>query len=1089
MAKYRAFISYSQHDKKWARRIHRALESYRVPLGLNIDGLADKRRLGRFFRDDEELAGAASLGAAIEGALDNSESLIVICSPNAAASNWVNEEVRRFKAAYGANQVFAVIVDGKPNASGTDNPDEECFPLALRHVVTPNGMITNQPDEPLAPDTQKESFSRVTARLIAGFLGIDFDALWQRESRRIQQRRLVTGSLAVILFAVVLAGWLALRDSQHNQLHEESLRLASEAQAAMDERRMDDAMALLLRALPKSLDHPDRPVTGSAIAALNRLMADNPANGVVVRFPQTPVSLTPLDPDRVGIKLATGEVYRVMQGEAQAVSLPIEAPRLGWLGRPGFLGYAFTNELQNSDGKYSFDTSALTIDISTGKTRRLSFVDPTGNWFMTATAISPAGTRLLARGSAAQKGALAIFNLPPEGAAQPAGPEFHTDPTFLPQDAFIYAGFADEDSLVFSWGKRNKGLALWYLGQAPRLLRAPGAKLECAGNVTNDIQRRDVVSLSFDRSIVAHAQPMDEEDWCVRLWSTADGKELELIYLQGVKNSSIVPVSENLILFVKKSGFGTTAIYHRSGDVQHLNGCRTVLSISLSLVPSEDYFVFSPDLSSVACAKGQKVWLYDLANGGRVELADNIGEITAFAFSLTGDRLWSVSEDGTLRYWNMRAHRMIHLGRSIQPRVSIWKNHVAMVSWTSKGTTRLGVYAPDGSEILAPIPFSLLPEPQGGPTRNISVTLLGDGKTVAIAEGFFCRLLIGKAEPTPCHHAKRRLTLIEARNGEILARINGLSWWTSGPVAMSISKTRDEALIHMKDGSLQIIDVTNGTVRKAPPLPNGFFAGALAHAHGKWWVLAHNNPQDPYNRKLTLFKSNGTTDWQAQGTWPGLEGKLFSGSDGQGLLAFLRQIDRTDGVVISDGRTYPLSYATPQKALNTFPARVLFPQGASNAIMLFDEYSRLAPLEVDLATGNAKSLSSVSMIRTGPNLLTTDSRETRLAWFRDNNLRLLELAPPERFCSSVAVGKIEKAWLSPDGRLLAVKHYRRDVQIFDLDNCAVIRNLPAPGAGAVFFADDNHLWITDKTGAQRIITLRGDPAALLAELRRRASPQ
>ena len=53
--RYRAFISYSQQDKDWGRRIHTWLETYRVPAGVG-PGAQPERRLGRFFRDDEDMA-------------------------------------------------------------------------------------------------------------------------------------------------------------------------------------------------------------------------------------------------------------------------------------------------------------------------------------------------------------------------------------------------------------------------------------------------------------------------------------------------------------------------------------------------------------------------------------------------------------------------------------------------------------------------------------------------------------------------------------------------------------------------------------------------------------------------------------------------------------------------------------------------------------------------------------------------------------------------------------------------------------------------------------------------------------------------
>lgn len=112
--RYRAFISYSQKDKTHARRLHQALERYRLPkrVGAGVD--AKTRKLGRFFRDDEEMGAATDLGAALQGAIADAESLIVVCSPNAAQSKWVNEEIIHFKRTGRADNIFAVVVAGRP---------------------------------------------------------------------------------------------------------------------------------------------------------------------------------------------------------------------------------------------------------------------------------------------------------------------------------------------------------------------------------------------------------------------------------------------------------------------------------------------------------------------------------------------------------------------------------------------------------------------------------------------------------------------------------------------------------------------------------------------------------------------------------------------------------------------------------------------------------------------------------------------------------------------------------------------------------------------------------------------------------------
>jgi hypothetical protein len=132
--RYWAFISYSHADAKSADRLHAALETYRLPSRLVRKAQPPgsvPRRVFPVFRDREELASSASLGEEIENALRASRALIVICSPRAAASRWVNEEIKLYKSMGREDRVFCLIVDGEPNAA-VDSGLLECFPAALR---------------------------------------------------------------------------------------------------------------------------------------------------------------------------------------------------------------------------------------------------------------------------------------------------------------------------------------------------------------------------------------------------------------------------------------------------------------------------------------------------------------------------------------------------------------------------------------------------------------------------------------------------------------------------------------------------------------------------------------------------------------------------------------------------------------------------------------------------------------------------------------------------------------------------------------------------------------------------------------------
>jgi hypothetical protein len=154
--RYRAFISYSQQNKLAAQRLHRWLETYRIPTGITADS---NRRLGRFFRDDEEMGAAADIGAAVRGAIEDSESLIVLCTPRSAKSRWVAAEIEYFRRTGRSAKVFAVIMDGVPNA---DDPATECFPQPLR--AAGGADPTAMPIEPLGLDLlHKERLSVISS--------------------------------------------------------------------------------------------------------------------------------------------------------------------------------------------------------------------------------------------------------------------------------------------------------------------------------------------------------------------------------------------------------------------------------------------------------------------------------------------------------------------------------------------------------------------------------------------------------------------------------------------------------------------------------------------------------------------------------------------------------------------------------------------------------------------------------------------------------------------------------------------------------------------------------------------------------------
>jgi len=213
--KYKAFISYSHKDRKWAQWLHRRLETYPIPKNIvgNVTSAGvTPKRLKPIFRDREELSAASNLGKKIEAALASSKNLIIICSPAAAKSKWVNQEILSFKRNNRDAQIFSVIVEGEPYASTKPGrEDEECFPPALRYEINPDGSLSGVQAEPLAADLRPHADGKRLGalKLISGMIGVGLDEVVQRDMRRGRKRvtAITTGSLATVLAMGTLTGF------------------------------------------------------------------------------------------------------------------------------------------------------------------------------------------------------------------------------------------------------------------------------------------------------------------------------------------------------------------------------------------------------------------------------------------------------------------------------------------------------------------------------------------------------------------------------------------------------------------------------------------------------------------------------------------------------------------------------------------------------------------------------------------------------------------------------------------------------------------------------------------------------------------
>ena len=264
--RYKAFISYRHLplDIWAAKKLHRRIERYVIPKELRKDG---QKKLGLVFRDQDELPLASNLSASIETALDRSEFLIVICTPETVKSQWVLREIDYFLKNHDRDHVLAVLADGSP---------AESFPLQLTELRGENGEVLDR-IEPIAANIaaptrakRERLFQVESLRILAALIGCHFDELYRR-ALRYRRRRAALGLSACALIAAAFIGMLLNRNAQiraqltQSQINE-SRALAALSEQAYGEGDYFGALRLALDALPGT--GGERPYVAEAERAL-----------------------------------------------------------------------------------------------------------------------------------------------------------------------------------------------------------------------------------------------------------------------------------------------------------------------------------------------------------------------------------------------------------------------------------------------------------------------------------------------------------------------------------------------------------------------------------------------------------------------------------------------------------------------------------------------------------------------------------------------------------------------------------------------------------------------------------------------------
>ena len=270
MTHYDAFISYNHNprDNKITRMLQQKLENYTLPKGTAATSGKDK--IERVFLDKGELEVAGDLNTIIQEALENSDHLIVVCSPESKKSIWVQREIEFFLRNHTIDDILTVITDGQPFDV---LPDAVLF----EEVDDGEGNIVKKSREPLSCDYRlpvRRAEREELPRLVAALLGCRYDDLVQRQRQYRMKRQISLLAAAAVLLSAAI-GYLIwsnqkIKANYEQSMIEESLNLARQSQDALSRGDRLGAIRYALQALPS--EDKDRPVVSEAVLALSEAL-------------------------------------------------------------------------------------------------------------------------------------------------------------------------------------------------------------------------------------------------------------------------------------------------------------------------------------------------------------------------------------------------------------------------------------------------------------------------------------------------------------------------------------------------------------------------------------------------------------------------------------------------------------------------------------------------------------------------------------------------------------------------------------------------------------------------------------------------
>ncbi len=197
-----AFISYSHSDcGNLAPSIQKAIENLGKPWYML------KRNL-TVFRDETNLSASPELWNSIINAIDNSENLILLASPLAKESHWVNKEIEYWFSKERSGKLYIIKINGDIIWNYTKNDFDwektDCLPVNLKNKFSdePLWINLNEYIDDKKLNSNKFGFAASIAKIIGGIVG---KAPREIESDELKRKRKTGVFLGVGLLTLLIA--------------------------------------------------------------------------------------------------------------------------------------------------------------------------------------------------------------------------------------------------------------------------------------------------------------------------------------------------------------------------------------------------------------------------------------------------------------------------------------------------------------------------------------------------------------------------------------------------------------------------------------------------------------------------------------------------------------------------------------------------------------------------------------------------------------------------------------------------------------------------------------------------------------------